>query len=143
MKELQDELWKWYGKPLTIVLVTTNGMVTAGGRCVMGRGCAAEAKARFPGIDLDLGRKITAGGNVMHPLEAGLIWSFPVKHHWREEADMKLIVRSAHQLAQMAGQRPAWMFVLPRPGCGNGRLDWSDVKPWIAFLPDNVTVVSK
>lgn len=32
--------------------------------------------------------------------------------------------------------------VLPRPGCGNGRLVWADVKPVLAGLPDEVLIIT-
>lgn len=39
--------------------------------------------------------------------------------------------------------RTVFAAVLPRPGCGNGRLTWEQVKPVIKFLPDNVWVISR
>jgi hypothetical protein len=143
MKEIYGNLWSWYGKPQTIVLITTNGEVTKTGRCVMGRGCAAEARTRFPNIDLELGRKIRDGGNLMHSLDDGKIWSFPVKHHWREPADLALIATSANQLGRMAAAWPDRIAILPRPGCGNGQRTWEEVQPVLAWLPDNVMVITK
>ena len=143
MKEIFGELWSYFAKPSTTVLITTNGTITKDGKCVMGRGCAAQAKVRFPGIDAELGRRIAANGNVMLPLEAGLIYSFPTKHNWYEKADLTLIAQSARQLANLAVfDRPSGIYILPRPGCNNGRLRWEEVKPVIAFLPDNVWVIT-
>lgn len=143
MREIHGNLWSWYGKPSIIVLITTNGIVTPNGRCVMGRGCAEEAKIRFPGIDLELGGKIRIGGNQMYPLVGGLVWSFPVKRDWRDKADLGLIATSASQLGDMALKRGEEHFVLPRPGCGNGGRTWEEVEPVIDFLPDNVLVIAK
>lgn len=143
MKEIHGELWSHYAKPNTTVLITTNGIVTKDGRAVMGRGCALEAKNRFPGIDVELGRKIAQDGNVMHALDGGLIYSFPVKEHWRDNADLHIIALSAAFLAGMATVKRLETFVLPRPGCGNGRLLWRDVGKLLRLLlPDNVLVIT-
>jgi hypothetical protein len=59
-----------------------------------------------------------------------------------EEADLVLIAASARQLRGLAEDRPEETFVLPRPGCGNGRLDWTVVRPLLLSLPDNVAVIT-
>ena len=141
MREIQGELWDYYREGF-VVCLTTNGMVKRNGECVMGRGCAFEATQRIPGIAKFLGDKIKAGGNVPHWLNSGLI-SFPVKHHWREEADLELIRKSANWLEGAANNLRQKVFVLPRPGCGNGRLRWESVQPVIQFLPGNVWVISR
>lgn len=118
-------------------VITTNGDVKTNGACVMGRGCALEARERFPGIDHVLGRMITGLGNHVHILKAGLL-SFPVKHHWRDPADVNLIRQSAielldlHNSGQIGGR-----VLLPRPGCGNGGLNWTEVKPVLEAILDN------
>ena len=55
--------------------------------------------------------------------------TFPVKHNWWEAADLGLIERSARKLLKMIEvKRIKEAIYLPRPGCGNGRLKWEDVK---------------
>lgn len=39
------------------VVITTNGTVKGDDACVMGRGCALEAKLAFPGIDHRIGNR--------------------------------------------------------------------------------------
>lgn len=76
-------------------------------------------------------------------------FSFPVKHNWYEHADLKLIERSAKELVDTIDDifldpddRPPTIY-LPRPGCGNGRLKWEDVKPVIEpYLDDRFVVVT-
>jgi hypothetical protein len=73
------------------------------------------------------------------------IVSFPVKHRWQDAADLELIKRSALELVELV-DRNAWArkIKLPRPGCGNGRLRWSDVKPVLEpLLDDRFVVVHK
>lgn len=144
MREITGELWDYYGRHHTIVLITTNGTVKKNGACVMGRGCAFEATQRIPRIAKQLGALIQKHGNVVVELEYERLWTFPVKHNWWERADLELIRRSAETLGQLA-QPPHQdlTFVLPRPGCGNGHLTWEVVRPLLAGLPDNVLVITR
>ena len=95
MKEIHANLWE---VPADLRAITTNGSIRRDGSCVMGRGCAYEAKSRYPGIDQRLGKLIRTYGNRVMRLgayerseasgsEAGgagvTIASFPVKHRWR------------------------------------------------------------
>src|SRR5262245_10865559 len=131
-----------------MVGITTNGTVRQDGACVMGRGCAAEAAKRFPGLAKTLGAFIRVYGNVPWWGKGGIgiggdLFSFPVKHNWYEKADLGLIKKSALRLAFWAANNPREILILPRPGCGNGKLTWDQVKPVIEFLPNNVWVISK
>lgn len=148
MKEIVGELWDYFDKPNTIICITTNGAVRTDGKAVMGRGCAFEAAQHFKGLPKNLGTHIREHGNIfwvtsMHCDETGGLAFFPVKHKWWEQADIELIKKSALGLAVCAIAAPDWTFILPRPGCGNGRLTWAEVKPVLEFLPDNVLVISK
>jgi hypothetical protein len=135
MIEVTGNLWTY---PADVRVITTNGTVRSDGACVMGRGCALEATRRYPGINFTLGQALKRHGNHVHVLartDVGLLVSFPVKHHWREKADLELIRRSAVELVKLtkSGDR----VVLPRPGCGNGHLEWVTVKPILEPLMDN------
>lgn len=143
MRELTGDLWEVEADARAI---TTNGFVKTNGRAVMGRGVAAQALQRFPDINWTLGRLIAANGNHVGMLGwAGDLrsWllSFPVKHHWRQMADLALIERSARELIWVADECKFNTVVLPRPGCGNGGLRWEDVKPVIEPLLDDRFVV--
>lgn len=139
MKEVRGDLWELPGD---IRCITTNGFVKQNGSAVMGRGCAKEAAQRFPSLPRELGKRLTISGNTIHDFPEIGILTFPVKHNWWEEADPKLIRRSADGLRSIALRRPDLTFLLPRPGCGNGKLKWEDVKPLLLELPDNVHIVT-
>ena len=147
MIEVKGDLWTY---PASVVVITTNGFVKKNGECVMGRGCALEAKRKNPAIPKMLGDLIRDHGNHVHIIFRGnplclspMIVSFPVKHAWFEKADPALIERSAHELVALADEMKWITLVMPRPGCGNGGLDWDDVRPLIApILDDRFVVIS-
>jgi hypothetical protein len=141
-----------------VLAITTNGFVKSNGECVMGKGCAAKAKQLYPNIAKELGSKIQLNGNVVNPLVTHytkLVVSFPVKpasvkvtspedvvsHQrknfvvgstapgWAAVADINIIEQSAKRLAELADRFEWETIVIPRPGCGAGELNWSDVKP--------------
>lgn len=137
--------------------MTTNGVVKQDGCLVMGAGCALEALNRFParsgfpGVARLFGEAVSAEGNSVVVLRGELIgesWdlvSFPVKHHYRDRAELSLIERSARRLVELADQRPQWRTVaVPRPGCGLGGRDWKrEVEPLLAgILDDRFLVVT-
>lgn len=139
MTEAFGNLWDY---PADWRVITTNGTVKQNGEAVMGRGCAAEAKAKFPGIAKALGTHLASVGNIMCVATELKLLTFPVKHHWFQDADPRLIEESAADLARFARAIAPATIVLPRPGCGNGRLSWAMVKPLLADLPDNVVVIT-
>lgn len=146
MKEVTGNLWDL---PADALCITTNGFVKSNGKAVMGRGCALEAKQRYPQIDWYLGQFIKQYGNVPVCIKSNdptppYIFSFPVKHVWWEAADLQLIEQSARELMKILDALPQIKTILlPRPGCGNGKLKWEDVKKVIEpILDDRVMVVT-
>jgi hypothetical protein len=141
MKQISGDLWDYFEIPNHVICITTNGDVTANGLAVMGRGCAWEAAVRIPHIAKLIALHLRDNGNVPKMFLCGVL-TFPVKHHWHQKADMELIRSSAEWLARWAKLNPAITYVLPRPGCGNGRLSWPAVHETInPILPDNVSVI--
>lgn len=129
MREVYGDLWDY---PADIRVITTNGDVNRFGQAVMGRGVALQAKQRYPGVELVLGSYLKSSGLCLVYMESQKLVSFPVKYHWHQQADLRLIERSAKSLVQLSKLYGWKTVVLPRPGCGNGGLDWEDVKPVIA-----------
>lgn len=146
MREQHGDLWKLQAEtPNSVVCITTNGATRRDGWAVMGRGCARQASERYPNLQNLIGLHITQFGNTPAIFLEYRLLTFPVKHHWREDADLGLIQQSAEWLKVTAEKNPATIFFLPRPGCGNGRRDWeTEVRPVLVDvgLPDNVVVVS-
>lgn len=136
MINVKGNLWTY---PADVRVITTNGMVKNNGECVMGRGCAYEATQRYPGIAKMLGDQIKKYGNVVNVLSVDpWLFSFPVKHHWKQKADLDLIRRSAEEAVVKIGiVGTGDVVVIPRPGCGNGQLTWAEVEPVLSPILDD------
>jgi hypothetical protein len=137
------DLWEL---PCDARCITTNGTIKTDGRAVMGRGVALQACGRYLGLRKIQGRALTEFGNVPTILALGppALVSFPVKHVWSDWADLELIDQSARLLVALT-EREGWaQIVLPRPGCNNGRRNWTkDVEPILRpLLDDRFTVVT-
>jgi hypothetical protein len=143
MIEVVGNLWTY---PADFRVITTNGATRGDGLAVMGRGCALEAKKRYPKLARLLGERLRARGNHVQffsDREIGDrlgLFTFPVKHRWDQPADLDLIRRSTEEFARQL--LASSTYVLPRPGCGNGQRAWDEVRPIIAALPDNVRVIT-
>lgn len=131
------------------LVITTNGYVKKNGKAVMGRGIALEAAKRCKSLPYRLGNNILDYGNhvfawnAKHLFEQTLI-TFPVKHNWWEKADIHLIRSSISELKDEVDNRRLKKVIMPRPGCGNGKLSWDDeVKPFIEKLDDRFWVAHK
>jgi hypothetical protein len=134
VKEITGNLWDYCGKIESVAIaITTNGFVKNNGECVMGRGCAKEATLKYPGISKVLGDMIKESGNHVHRIRDG-VYSFPVKHNWWEEADVELIKRSCTEISNLAKESS---IIIPRMGCGNGKLKWNDVREAVKNLLDD------
>ena len=145
MKELKENLWT---TDADCRVITTNGFVKRNGEAVMGRGCALEAVKQWPELPALLGNVLRYRGNLTTLLlvdevdEVALV-ALPVKHNWWEKADLRLIVNSTVELIKLVDYCGYKQVVLPRPGCGNGGLDWDYVRPLMdTLLDDRFTVVS-
>ena len=138
MKEVFGNVWIY---PANIICIPTNGYIKRDEKAVMGAGVAKQARDRYRAFELEtiLGRQLKKHGNHITYLTPWLI-SFPVKYRWSDPADPMLIRMSAQELADL--QDSSLIYVLPRPGCGNGQLKWEDIKPILEpILPDNIHVI--
>ena len=143
MLEKYSDLWS---EPCSARAITTNGFIKKNGALVMGRGCAKEARDMFPGLDLYLGKIVNQSGNKVHVVQDPSVTdktsiplvTFPVKNVWWEQAIPKLIERSAGELLIETILREWKVVVLPRPGCGNGKLSWETVvRPILSNILDD------
>lgn len=133
MREIRGDL---FDQKTDAIVITTNGAVRKDGAAVMGRGVALQATRRWSEIAWVLGGSLSLHGNHVallgQPTSGSTgywVVSFPVKHHWRQAADLELISRSVQELIALADKHGWRTVALPRPGCGNGGLDWEIVRP--------------
>ena len=148
MKEVKGNIWA--GKNVSARVITTNGSITKDFKAVMGRGIAKEASLAYPDFKEQLGKRLFEKGNRVYPFvfNKDLIFTFPVKHRWFEKADISLIANSClqllwevdHGIYQISNEGK---ILIPRPGCGNGGLEWDEVKPVLEeVLDDRFHVIS-
>ena len=63
-----------------------------------------------------------------------------MKYAWSHLADIGLIALSTHMLRLYATVHKGVQIRMNYPGIGNGGLARGQVEPFLAWLPDNVTV---
>jgi len=121
---------------------------------VMGKGIALQFKQAFPenfqqykkacdAKEVQPGRMFTVPtGKLFNPK---YIINFPTKRHWRDNSKIEDIQTGLKALVAEVQQLGITSIAIPALGCGNGGLDWLEVKPRIesAFveLPEVKVVV--
>lgn len=126
-------------------VVTTNGVIRKNGDAVLGKGQALEAKKLVPGLEHQLGEYLRRYGNRafymgVHRVGDRLtsLVTFPTKHHYRDNSDLNLIMRSAIQLKEIAAKFQLSKIYLPPVGCGLGKLDYEkQVRPVLNQVLDD------
>ncbi|MFN7387891.1 macro domain-containing protein [Brevundimonas sp.] len=101
---------------------------------VMGKGIAKAFKEREPTM-FDAYRRICD----QRLLEPGKLWlwqgsdqwilNFPTKIHWRSPSKLEWIEAGLSKFVLEYERRGIREISFPRLGCGNGGLDWDNVKP--------------
>lgn len=130
MNEIFGDLWQEHAAG-SVIAITTNGAVNKFGKANMMRGCARQARERFPDLMKTLGLLIRQHGNHVFDLGHHLV-SFPVEEDPHQVPDMRLIDRSCRELVALADYKQWQRIVVPRPGCGGGGLEWAEVKTVLA-----------
>ena len=107
---------------------------------VMGKGIALDFKQAFPenfqqykkacdAKEVQPGRMFTVStGKLFNPK---YIINFPTKRHWRDKSKIEDIQTGLKALVAEVQQLGITSIDIPALGCGNGGLDWLEVKPLI------------
>ena len=138
MLEALGDIWGY--SDTSVIVITTNGSLTRDGRAIFGRGVARQAALRFPALAEILGGLLAEQGNHVFDLGHGIV-SFPVEESPWSLPDLRIIVRSAQELRQLADDSGWQQIVVPRPGCGGGGLAWDEVKPPLESCFDDRFIV--
>ena len=128
MRIMKGNIWDYWKKNCCII-IPTNGNIKKNGSCIMGKGLAYQAKSYLHNIEYILGKLIKQRGNNVFIICREII-TFPVKNNWWEKADINLIKKSTIQLKSIIDFNQQLVpILLPKVGCGNGKLNWKDVEP--------------
>lgn len=116
---------------------------------IMGKGIALQFKQAYPGNfrayqaacrrgEVRLGRMFTYETGLLG--NPRLIINFPTKGHWRARSRLSDIEAGLADLCHVIRDRKIGSIAVPPLGCGNGGLDWREVRPLIGTvlgeLPD-------
>ncbi len=107
---------------------------------VMGKGIALQFKQAYPANyrvyeeachrgQVRLGHMFVTRTGTFGPPR--LIVNFPTKRHWRARSRLGDIEAGLADLRRVIGDYGITSIAVPPLGCGNGGLDWSDVRPLI------------
>jgi O-acetyl-ADP-ribose deacetylase (regulator of RNase III) len=123
---------------------------------VMGKGVALEFKNRWPANfraykslcdakDLKPGEMFVFDTKELFISEGPrYLINFPTKSHWRSKSKMEYIEDGLDALVEAIREHGITSIAIPPLGCGNGGLDWADVRPVIETklsVLDDVDVV--
>jgi O-acetyl-ADP-ribose deacetylase (regulator of RNase III) len=120
--------------PVEAVVNTVN---TVG---VMGKGIALMFKERFPKnyheyVDASKTGAIQIGKMFVSATDElnGPKWviNFPTKKHWRHPTKIEWVREGLVALKDVIREKRITSIAIPPLGCGNGGLNWSDVRPLI------------
>ncbi|MBB2166923.1 macro domain-containing protein [Gluconacetobacter aggeris] len=116
---------------------------------VMGKGLAQAFKEREP--QMFAAYKRICG---QHLLEPGKLWlwrgssswvlNFPTKQHWRNSSKLEWIEAGLAKFVLAYKSQGITEISFPKLGCGNGNLDWDEVRPvmeaYLGRLPIKVYI---
>lgn len=107
---------------------------------VMGKGIALMFKERFPANyqayaaacktgDVEIGTMFVSPSNEL----SGPRWiiNFPTKKHWRQPTRLEWVRDGLDALKDVIQEKHIRSIAIPPLGCGNGGLNWAEVRPLI------------
>ncbi len=109
---------------------------------VMGKGIALMFKEAYPEnyhayVEACERREVQVGSvfvtELPRKLTTGTRWilNFPTKKHWRHRSRLEWIEEGLHDLRRVIEEKGIRSIAVPSLGCGNGGLQWSEVRQLI------------
>ena len=104
---------------------------------VMGKGIALAFKKAYPDNYKEYKQAVDDGklqiGSLLvtetDKLQPKYIINFPTKKHWRHPSKLSYIREGMESLAKIIKSKDIKSVAIPPLGCGNGKLNWDEVKP--------------
>ena len=100
---------------------------------IMGKGLASSFKKKYPDM-FKAYKKLCDEGQ----FDVGHLWlwkganqwvlNFPTKKHWRQPSKLSYVEAGLKKFVQQYEQRGIREIAFPRLGCGDGGLEWDDVR---------------
>lgn len=121
-----------FSSPAQVLVNTVN---TVG---VMGKGIALEFKNRYPEMfkayqkECD-NKNLDIGNLFLWKDYEKWVLLFPTKKHWRSPSKIDYIKKGLEKFVHTYENLNIESIAFPRLGCGNGGLDWNDVKPIMEY----------
>ena len=117
-----------FDSPAQVIVNTVN---TVG---VMGKGLALSFKHRYPEM-FNAYRKVCennqleVGKLMLYYAPDHWVLLFPTKENWRNPSKLEYIEKGLEKFVGTYADKGITSIAFPRLGCGNGELNWDDVRP--------------
>ena len=128
-----------FDSPAQVIVNTVN---TVG---VMGKGLALSFKKRYPNmferykLACDNGSLTTGKLMLFYEADHWLLL-FPTKRHWRYPSKLEYIEAGLQKFVATYADKSITSIAFPRLGCGNGELNWDDVRPIMVKYLNNLPI---
>ena len=117
-----------FESPAQVIVNTVN---TVG---VMGKGIALAFKQRYPDMfvayrEMCEKNLLTVGKLMLWNAPDHMVLLFPTKENWRNPSKTDYIERGLQRFVNTYAEKNITSIAFPKLGCGNGELNWDDVRP--------------
>ena len=132
-----------FESPAQVIVNTVN---TVG---VMGKGLALAFKKRYPDMferykQACDNNSLTIGKLMLFYEADHWLLLFPTKEHWRNPSKLEYIEAGLQKFVRAYADKSITSVAFPRLGCGNGGLDWEEVRPlmerYLSPLPIDIYI---
>ena len=105
---------------------------------VMGKGVAKEFKSQFPAMFKEYKQLCDEGEleiSTLHLWRGPSKWvlNFPTKTTWRRPSKLQFVETGLKKFVEVYEELGIFSISFPALGCGNGNLNWRDVKPMMEY----------
>ena len=112
---------------------------------VMGKGIALEFKNRYPQMFEKYKtacekHMLTIGKLMLVSAPDHMLLLFPTKENWRYPSKISYIEQGLKRFCDNYAQRGITSIAFPKLGCGNGELDWNEVRPLMERYLKNLPI---